>query len=393
MKRIVTIALFAACTLQLGAQNSTTLEGVARLLKGFISSQASTQEDTVSVRLLGRALDALASGDIDGVLSQAKEAAGLATPASASEDLPSGTDRSFISAWNPQKFFLNLPAANYSGITPVSVSGLEGDFLLIDDKSDTEGWRKVHISFDASGQITAVRDDGFVAASTGATATDGEGIAYNPHHGTVLMSREATNEILEFSPDGHATGRALKTARFFPSNGNAGLESLSCNNATGEVWTMPENSASGDLRLQKYSPALWPSGHWTYRLDTPAVRNKGAIYVHGVSEICALEDGTLLVLEREANIPGTSVTEAAGAAVNCKLFRVDPSSVRRGATLEKHLLTEFRSYALDLSFANYEGMCLGPVLPDGRRVLVLIADSQKGYKGVLRDWMRTIVLF
>ena len=392
MKRFAIIALMMACTWQAGAQNSTTLEGVAKLLKGFISAQAATQEDTASVRMLGRALDALAEGDLDGVLSQAKEAAGLNGRTPADMDLPAGTDRKFISAWNPRKFFLNLPAANYSGITALSVSGLEGDFLLIDDKSDTEGFRKVHLTFDADGQITALRDDGFVRASTGAKAIDGEGIAYDPRRGTVLMTREATNEILEFSTDGRATGKSLKTKKFFPVNGNAGLESLSCNAATGEVWTMPENASDGDLRIQRYSPSLRPDGNWNYRLDIPAVKDKGAIYVFGVSEICAMEDGSLLVLEREANIPGTSVTEAAGAGVRCKLYRVDPSSAKKGSVLKKHLLLDFKTYAVDLSFANYEGMCLGPVLPDGRRVLVLIADSQKGYKGVLRDWMQTIVL-
>ena len=37
-------------------------------------------------------------------------------------------------------------------------------------------------------------------------------------------------------------------------------------------------------------------------------------------------------------------------------------------------------------------MCLGPVLPDGGRVLILVADSQAGYKGILKDWFKTIVL-
>jgi hypothetical protein len=31
-------------------------------------------------------------------------------------------------------------------------------------------------------------------------------------------------------------------------------------------------------------------------------------------------------------------------------------------------------------------------LADGRQVLLLVADSQNQYKGLLRDWFRTIVL-
>ena len=32
--------------------------------------------------------------------------------------------------------------------------------------------------------------------------------------------------------------------------------------------------------------------------------------------------------------------------------------------------------ASESGIANYEGMCLGPKLPDGRQVIILCADSQ-----------------
>ena len=48
--------------------------------------------------------------------------------------------------------------------------------------------------------------------------------------------------------------------------------------------------------------------------------------------------------------------------------------------------------ASESGIANYEGMCLGPKLPDGRQVIILCADSQDRYMGVLHDWFRTIVL-
>ena len=44
------------------------------------------------------------------------------------------------------------------------------------------------------------------------------------------------------------------------------------------------------------------------------------------------------------------------------------------------------------SLANYEGMCLGPTLADGSRVIVLVADSQNQYGGVLKDWIKTLRL-
>ena len=44
------------------------------------------------------------------------------------------------------------------------------------------------------------------------------------------------------------------------------------------------------------------------------------------------------------------------------------------------------------SFANYEGMCLGPKLEDGSQVVILLSDSQDQYAGVLKDWFKTIVI-
>ena len=393
------IALVVSALLTVAPADTTysvsSILGVAKTLIGFMASQATTAEDTVAIKILQQTIGAVESGDLDSAVAPLKDvAAQECLVTGAPDQLPAGTDTDFIKRMNAQTFFLNLPAANYSGIAPVKIEGLEGDFLLIDDKSETEGFRKVHLSFDENGQIVALRDDGFVPASTGKTGIDGEGIAFDPRRGTVLLTREASNEILEFELDGKATGRYLHTASYFPKNGNAGLESLTYNDNTGRFWTTTEGVPDGEsaLRLQSYAPYFWPLGHWYYKLDKAEVKKPGSIYVHGVSELCALDDGRLLVLEREANIPGTSVSEAAGAGVVCKLYRVDPSSARRGSVLEKHLLVRFETAAINLSFANYEGMCLGPVLPDGSRVLILIADSQAGYKGVLRDWLKTIII-
>jgi hypothetical protein len=60
--------------------------------------------------------------------------------------------------------------------------------------------------------------------------------------------------------------------------------------------------------------------------------------------------------------------------------------------LDKQLVARWRT-KLNLTrrnLANYEGMCLGPRLSDGRQVLVLISDSQHRYRGVLKDWIKVI---
>jgi uncharacterized protein YbgA (DUF1722 family) len=83
-----------------------------------------------------------------------------------------------------------------------------------------------------------------------------------------------------------------------------------------------------------------------------------------------------------------------GSWVKNRIFVVTPSKETKGQLLEKHLLVSFETrFNLTVrSFANYEGMCLGPRLADGRQVLVLVCDSQNQYKGYLKDWLKTIVL-
>ena len=139
---------------------------------------------------------------------------------------------------------------------------------------------------------------------------------------------------------------------------------------------------------------------YAYQMDQPSTHKKADIYVMGVSELCALPDGQLLVLEREAFIPKIKI----GAFCKCKLYQINPLNSEEFALkekfssdtpfLKKRLLTEWKT-GLSLSkrsFANYEGMCLGPMLEDGSQVVILLSDSQDQYAGVLKDWFKTIVI-
>ena len=107
-------------------------------------------------------------------------------------------------------------------------------------------------------------------------------------------------------------------------------------------------------------------------------------HAFGVAELLSLGDGTLLVLEREFKVEGLKI----GSWVMNKIFRITPGKP------EKTFVTGWRTVlgASDSGLANYEGMCLGPTLPDGRQVIILCADSQNRHMGVLRDWFRTVVL-
>lgn len=87
-----------------------------------------------------------------------------------------------------------------------------------------------------------------------------------------------------------------------------------------------------------------------------------------------------------------------------KIFIVNPAKTSQGTTLEKTLLTSWTTTDNMLSvlskgyfdFENYEGMCLGPRMADGSRLLILITDSQNRYSVgsySLKDFWRTIRLY
>lgn len=152
----------------------------------------------------------------------------------------------------------------------------------------------------------------------------------------------------------------------------------------------PENGVRNRLRLQSFGNDLHPQAQYLYEMDAPTANSPAANYAMGVSELCAMDDGSLIVLEREFFVAKGKL----GSFANCKLFVVNPTSAVPGSLLTKRLLLEFRTRLTLLNFgiANYEGMCLAPPLPDGKQMLLMVSDSQSGYRGVLKDWFKTIVL-
>jgi hypothetical protein len=187
------------------------------------------------------------------------------------------------------------------------------------------------------------------------------------------------------------------------SYGNRGFEALTYNAKTHRFWATTENTLRADgerpsirkkianrLRLQNFGDDLQPKEQYWYVTDSSALESTKGKSTLGVSGLAALDDGQVIVLEREVR----KTPKGIGSFVHVKLFMVNPQLQQAGDTLSKQLLTEFRT-SINLSkrsFANYEGICAGPRLADGRQVLLLVADSQKQYKGYLKDWFKTIVI-
>lgn len=292
-----------------------------------------------------------------------------------------------------------VPAGNYSGITWIG-----GDrYAVVDDKSPTAGFYLMTIHTDeVTGDISEVRADSFMTNRQ--PNRDEEGICYVPQTNTLFVSSESDGQIIEYGMDGQLTGRRLTIPEVFQSAyDNRGFEALTYNAVTHRFWTTTESTLKSDgdkpsikrkipnmLRLQSFNDDLLPCEQYWYQTDSSAVVGTEGKSNLGVSGLAALDNGQVVVLEREVRQTGNKV----GSYVHVKLFLVNPALQQAGTLLQKQLLTEFRT-SVNLtkrSFANYEGICVGPKLADGRQVLLLVADSQNQYKGWLKDWFKTVVI-
>ena len=282
----------------------------------------------------------------------------------------------FIFAQRQQQFKKQLPAGNYSGICAIG----NGCFAVVDDKAETDGFRIIRIEFDADGQrINALEDLGY--RSSGLPNRDMEGICYRPSSQTIFISGEADNEVYEYTLDGQRTGQRLQMPEAVKQAlRNLGLEALTYDEQRHLFFTTTERPLPGDtlLRIMAFGDDLQLKRSYLYEPDAPVSRK----YYYGVSELCALNDGRLLVLERQIRVPHLKI----GAQTLTRIYEVAPDSDER---LQKKLVTEFRTRLSITSrkFANFEGLCVA-----SPRCLLLLADSQNQYKGMLRDWFMCLPL-
>ena len=327
----------------------------------------------------------------------------------------------------------DVPAGHYSGITYLGGTG----YAVVDDKQAGNGLVLFNIDINDLGQIqsvTAVVPD--CTAQSKVTGKDNEGIVYvgawmtpadslmkewrakfgledrdsvTAFGNTLFISAESDQSIAEYTMEGEATGRKLEVPEMFARDkiyANKGFEALAYNPVTGLFWTTTEGPlrSDGELSLvrylQSFDRGLKPVAAVEYKMDAPrktlAESKEAQAYVHGISAMTALDDGQLIVLERDVYVPkGGILKMALGSFAITKLYVVDPLRAVYAdglwcGNVGKTLLHSFTIGALGL--ANYEGICLGPVLPDGRQTLVMIADSQGGSKGRILECVKVIAL-
>ena len=287
---------------------------------------------------------------------------------------------------------LEITPGQYSGITHVS----EDTYAVVHDKAKGGGLFFFTVGFMPDGTIGPVT--AFETDAGGASGRDNEDVVYVPETKTLFVSAEGDQSIREYTLDGKETGRKLRIPQELQKCApNAGFEALAYSDKT--FWTTTEAPLPGEKRprmhrLQSFKLKKLTAGKtcW-YQTDEPSVSPEEAAsaqaYVFGISAMTALPDGRLVVMEREVYVPGGGFFEKLGSFTLTSLFLVDPAH-DKSEVLRKTLLTRF--YTSFLNLANFEGMCLGPVLPDGRQTLLLLADSQDGSQGLTGEYIRVLAL-
>ncbi len=316
----------------------------------------------------------------------------------------------------------NVAGGNYSGITWLG----NDQYAVVSDKEKADGYYPFTIKLEPNNaSVMYVARGAFKSNPEAKTGSDGysvrdcEGVTFVPSTNTLFISGEGDQQIKEYTLDGKLTGRSLAV----PNNAgitaiypNYGFEALTYNDVTKKFWSVTEHTLKADgersscanktgclLRVISFNQDLQAEAQYAYKTDAATAKKVGKQYAFGVPAMTALDDGSLLVLEREFYVDDKYV----GSFVKCKIYRVMPSAstvvnpdtklsnLPQTSFMAKELLAEFTT-KLNIAhqnIANYEGMCLGPKLSDGRRTLILISDSQGNYGNSLywlKDYVKVI---
>ncbi|HPP75232.1 MAG TPA: esterase-like activity of phytase family protein [Armatimonadota bacterium] len=294
---------------------------------------------------------------------------------------------------------IGLSGLTYAG----PVTGERDTFLYyaVSDRSRT--LYGIHVELNMStGAILSAK---IASKQQLAEGGDLEGIAYDAVEGAIYTSDESGTVIRKYrlktkSSEPLNSIRTLSISNPLPAvlknvRDNLSLESLALETKQWALWTANEEALEGDgepsttkqgtvVRLIKLNKNLEPVGQWAYITDpirsTSPIDNRER---SGVSDLAVLPDGTIIVLEREADI-----REFASLSIpdfRIRLYEVvfdnaaDVSKLNNGLSgndytpVGKRLLWE-RRFPLD----NYEGLALGPHLGGNTWSLIMISDDQGG---------------
>ena len=332
-----------------------------------------------------------------------------------------------------------IPAGNYSGITPLG----NGRFAVVSDKAPSLGYFEWSIEQDSlTGQVTYVSALGFrplqAGANLPATALDVEDLVFDAHRGAVWIANEGDQTLTAYDTATQQRGATMDIPPYFSRDSifaNLGFEALA-HDARTQLWcSTSESPLRADaparpeqlllkmplnLRLTLWDSTFTARRIVPYRMATSQLSRQARYYLQGVPALCFLPNGSLLVMERELSVPRTYL----GAKCHIRLRWMAAKTLQQWAVSMENLSSDSRTtdtmliatpwHALapqtpvvevaewytqlgifSRSLANYEGMCLGRRLADGRQTVLCVSDAQGGAGrcGVhLRDFLRVVVL-
>ena len=231
-----------------------------------------------------------------------------------------------------------------------------------------------------------------------AKAYDLEDVAFDAVNGTVWVADETRGTVKKYRVADGTVVRTLSLPEDLKkTRSNLGIESLTLSPDGKTLWTCTEEALACDgarssptngttVRLLKYTRPTAKEGFTladTYSYTTDAWSQRfdyGGKGRRGVSGLCALPDGSLLVLERELSFGGANPLKAAATArLSFDVYHVEFPRVGGGLAATSVRKVKLASGGGPVfAFGNYEGICLGPRLPDGKRSILLISDAGDG---------------
>ena len=265
-----------------------------------------------------------------------------------------------------------------------------------------------------------------------------EDLVFDAHRGAVWIANEGDQTLTAYDTATQQRGATMDIPPYFSRDSifaNLGFEALA-HDARTQLWCTTSESplrvdaparpeqllptVSLDLRLTFWDSTFTAQRIVPYRMATSQLSRQARYYLQGVPALCFLPNGSLLVMERELSVPRTYL----GAKCHIRLRWIALDALQQWALSAEKISSDSRTtdtmliatpwHALALqtpvaeiaewrtqlgifsrSLANYEGMCLGRRLADGRQTVLCVSDAQGGAGrcGVhLRDFLRVVVL-
>ncbi len=253
---------------------------------------------------------------------------------------------------------------------------------------------KLTINIDLStGAIIGSPTDDSQATLNG--RTDIEGVAYAGSN-QVYVSDETGATITKYNVSGgNSTGSISVPDIYTAYRTNRSLESLTRQSNGASIWTANEEALNGTtnggtsvddgpeastsdgtvVRLQKFNSSLDPAGQWAYKTEDV----KGLDGNRGVSDLCVLPDGQLLVLEREAywngSLWGDTIDYRNAIYLVDFSGATDVSGITSLNGASYTLVSKSLLWSATFDDDMFEGLCLGPQLNDGSYSLLMISDG------------------